>query len=121
MGDYFQEFEDLVGKKVSDHILKEVSVGNFSKKEAEDFAGYLHPEVRGAFVNAQDQANSEYGRRSMQVILSNQYEKVADDLEKKEEKKQEAIDQLVIALEKAGKHVIPYYPKEMSNNHCGKC
>ena len=101
MGSYSQDFEDRVGNNVSDYIIKAVREGQFSISEVEQFTRHLHQEVWAKFITAKAKNDFEFGPQSVQIMLSDWYEKVGHVLTK-----EEAIEQLVTALNKAGKYKI---------------
>ena len=70
-----EDLEDIIGKDVVDHILKDVNEGKFKKNEAEEFAGNLDLCVYGSFINSQNEVNFKYDRRAMKIILSDWFEK----------------------------------------------
>ena len=99
----FQKVEELMGEDNVNTILEAVAVGNFTKKEVEEFTGHLHPRVRGAFIHAKGEVNFVFNENTLKTILSNWYEKEAFKLTK-----EEAINKLTAALEKSEKADLAY-------------
>lgn len=88
---------------MTDTILGQVRHGEFKKSSAEQFASFLHPEVRGKFINAQGETNFEYSYVSMKEILAHWYSKVAFKLTK-----EETLGLLIEALEKSEMLALAY-------------
>ena len=101
-------FEELVGEDISEFILKQVAEGRFKLREVEEFAGYLHKEVRGSFVHAQRRPSFEFGRYAIQSVLEEWYETVAYKMNK-----HEAINELIECLEKTRKRSMAFNLKKL--------
>lgn len=86
-----------------------MAVGNLTKKAVEDFAGDIHPEVRGNFIHAQGEVNFEFGKRSMCIILSDWYQQIGHTL-----LKQVAIEQLASALENTEMTALAFKLRQIS-------
>ena len=90
-------------------IIDDVRVGNLTKADAQEFASSLHDYVGGSFKIDSKEVNFQYGRRSVEEILGNWFEKTAYQLNKKE-----AISHLKTALKKAEKNVLVYEIEKVS-------
>eukprot|EP00092_Neocalanus_flemingeri_P012846 GFUD01013840.1.p1 GENE.GFUD01013840.1~~GFUD01013840.1.p1 ORF type:complete len:346 (+),score=69.99 GFUD01013840.1:310-1347(+) len=96
--DYFPPLEKLLEQtRTLELILKDVKMGVFKRNEAEDFAGHLHPYVKGSFLRYGD----DYDERAMKVILSDWFKECGHNLTK-----EETIQTLLIALRKASKKAL---------------
>jgi len=100
--DYFEEFEEYVGKPVADLILKYVRVYKLKEEHAESFARYLDKQldeedqvVKGKFNAARRTNGYTYGTGVMKCILSDWFEKY----EKKN--REETMRILIAAFESA--------------------
>ena len=91
---YFQKLENLVSV---------VRVGNLRKADAQEFASSLHDDVGGSFKIDRMEGNFQYGRRSVEEILGNWFERAAYRLNKKE-----ATSHLKTALAKAEKYATAF-------------
>lgn len=104
-----RDLEELIGKDTVDFIINEVACGRLLKTDGVKFADFLHPEAAGAFLISE----KPYSPDAMELMLSSWFEKG----EVFNLTKEDALGQLILALEKARKKVIASKIRKM--HHIG--
>ena len=103
----YEHFGEHELEEIIQPILQQVDVGNFSKREVEEFTEKLNLRIRGEFKRIQGEVNFEFDQIAMKRLMIYWYEKEAYKLTK-----EEAINRLITALEKSDKPRIAFLLKQ---------
>ena len=90
-------------EKAVNLILEAVRKAEIVEKDAPDFTGMLHPNVKGRYIHALNEKDFKFDERAMREILRNFYKQKAYSLTPTQ-----TVDALVKGLKEAGLEYLAY-------------